>query len=489
MVPGARTLLFLLLCLGAPESFAATLTLERGGEGTGTVGTLPDGVFCGEGCAASSAGFPAGTSLVIVARPSPGSDFDGWEGDCAGTAAACEVTLGEDLRARARFRPSLDLPSCGSDTVFWSHSPLDIALLTAVVPLGNLNPQGGHVFPTRHIYLQSSAASVPVYAPGRAVITGMRAELRTDPVTGWSGWDYEIDLSPCREHRTILLHLQEIPKSILSLVGAPDWCDPAGEICLWSNRRAEVTPGLEIGKTGLVGSATLDLESYDMRAPATSTYANPERGLPEWRELICPLDAFTDVPATAPNERFLRGTLFGLLGSFDGARRRTAPPLCGSAAQDLPGKAQGNWYLDGWPRGFSEDAHLALVHDAVDPTIPVFSLRLALDGTSPGVPSLPPDQRLPAGQYAYTVYPFATPVNLDFPALDASEQRIYCFEKAMHAPQGPLLDETVLLLQMTSATELRLKKVKAWGCWALSAVEWDPNPFPAPLAGAVRFVR
>ena len=32
-------------------------------------------------------------------------------------------------------------------------SPLDIAAIRSISPLGNLNPRGGHVFPTDHIYL------------------------------------------------------------------------------------------------------------------------------------------------------------------------------------------------------------------------------------------------------------------------------------------------------------------------------------------------
>jgi hypothetical protein len=485
-------LVFLLLLAGAVlPAAASTLTLMRGGAGTGTVGTLTeDGVFCGQGCTSAMGFFPAGTPVVLVARPSPGSDFEGWDGACSGmsTGMACELTLSVDAWVRARFKLSADLPSCGTASVFWTRSPVDVGTLVAVVPLGNLNPLSGHVFPTRHGYFDSRAPAA-VSAPGNAVLTGGRASKAFNPATGWTGWDFEIDLSPCREARTILLHIQEDPPgSLHALLGAADWCDAAGQTCLWSNRRVGVTAGQPLGRTGLVERPELDFEAYDMRSPGL-TWADPGRGLPEWLHLTCPLDAFSDVASPDPNASFLRSTLSRLLGSFDGTRRRTAPPVCGTAAQDLPGKAQGNWYLAGWPPGFSEDAHLALVHDNVDPSLPAISLNISLDSVSPRVPPLPPDSRLPGGVYTYQVYPFAGRVNKDFAAVDPTERRVWCFEKLANAGGGPPLNQTVLLVQMPTAFDLYLKRVSAWGCEAIRGSAWSDGPYPATPAGAVHFVR
>ena len=59
------------------------------------------------------------------------------------------------------------------DTVFTSL-PTDLAQVSAIVPLGNLNP-AGHTLPTRHIYVYpkmttpgdpSTAVTVKVVSPG-----------------------------------------------------------------------------------------------------------------------------------------------------------------------------------------------------------------------------------------------------------------------------------------------------------------------------------
>lgn len=57
---------------GAPATNRLTLVLR----GAGTATTAPAGLHCG-----SSLGFPASTSIRLLASPSPGAVFTGWEGD------------------------------------------------------------------------------------------------------------------------------------------------------------------------------------------------------------------------------------------------------------------------------------------------------------------------------------------------------------------------------------------------------------------------
>ena len=57
--------------------------------------------------------------------------------------------------------------------------PLDTANFFNIMPLGNLNPLAGHIFPSDHIYFSlnhngSSIPQVPVYAVGTGIISGIQ---------------------------------------------------------------------------------------------------------------------------------------------------------------------------------------------------------------------------------------------------------------------------------------------------------------------------
>jgi hypothetical protein len=60
-------------------------------------------------------------------------------------------------------------------------SPLDLAAIRSITPLGNLNPRGGHVFPTDHIYLDyGRKAGLPVYAPAAGSVLAIREQRGSD---------------------------------------------------------------------------------------------------------------------------------------------------------------------------------------------------------------------------------------------------------------------------------------------------------------------
>ena len=80
--------------------------------------------------------------------------------------------------------------------------------------------------------------------------------------------------------------------------------------------------------------------------------------------------------------------------------------------QDIAGTAQGNWFA--FPgRLTQEDAHLALVHDNVDPRQPIFSVGTSIPG-------------LATATYPYTVRDVGL-VNRDFFQIRA-DTKVYCFE-------------------------------------------------------------
>jgi hypothetical protein len=80
-----------------------TLTVVRGGTGTGTVTSDPAGIDCGDACSAS---FVDGTSVTLTAAAGAGSSFVGWGGACAGTAVTCAVSMTDAREVTAAFAPS-----------------------------------------------------------------------------------------------------------------------------------------------------------------------------------------------------------------------------------------------------------------------------------------------------------------------------------------------------------------------------------------------
>mgnify|MGYP005845812145 CR=1 FL=1 len=78
-------------CIEAmPELFA--LTVQKDGDGSGTVVSQPEGISCGTDCQEDQADFEAGSSVILGAEPADGSVFDGWSGD-TGDANTQDSTL------------------------------------------------------------------------------------------------------------------------------------------------------------------------------------------------------------------------------------------------------------------------------------------------------------------------------------------------------------------------------------------------------------
>jgi hypothetical protein len=77
-----------------------TLTVAKGGTGTGTVTSDIGGISCGAVC---SAGYANGGSVVLTAVAAGGSTFAGWSGaGCSGTAT-CTVAMTQNQNVTANF--------------------------------------------------------------------------------------------------------------------------------------------------------------------------------------------------------------------------------------------------------------------------------------------------------------------------------------------------------------------------------------------------
>jgi hypothetical protein len=77
------------------------LAVTRAGDGTGSVTSDVGGVDCGTTCTVP---VRQPTVVTLTAAAAPGSIFTGWSGDCAGTQATCQLTMGANHAATATFR-------------------------------------------------------------------------------------------------------------------------------------------------------------------------------------------------------------------------------------------------------------------------------------------------------------------------------------------------------------------------------------------------
>jgi len=75
------------------------LTVQRAGNGAGTVTSSPAGINCGATCSSS---FPNGATVTLKAKASSSSRFAGWSGVCTGTGD-CVVHLTQATQVTAIF--------------------------------------------------------------------------------------------------------------------------------------------------------------------------------------------------------------------------------------------------------------------------------------------------------------------------------------------------------------------------------------------------
>ncbi len=77
------------------------LSVAVSGTGQGTVISNPSGINCGKTC---TAGFKAGTQVVLTETPAPNSTFTGWSGGgCSGNSPTCTLTLNGNTQVTATF--------------------------------------------------------------------------------------------------------------------------------------------------------------------------------------------------------------------------------------------------------------------------------------------------------------------------------------------------------------------------------------------------
>lgn len=76
------------------------LTVNKQGEGDGTIFSEPAGINCGKNCALS---FNKDATVILTAKPVNGSTFLGWGGACTGTQLTCTVAMNQAQTVAVTF--------------------------------------------------------------------------------------------------------------------------------------------------------------------------------------------------------------------------------------------------------------------------------------------------------------------------------------------------------------------------------------------------
>lgn len=361
------------------------------------------------------------------------------------------------------------VPACPTDpsTPLLGTLPLAPSEFLAWRPLG-FQSLPIHVLPAKHsAFSMTPPGQTPQPRSLRAPAAATVSEIYEASFSASGKRNYQVFMHPCRELRLYFGHLNSIaPRLQQAFDAAPPRCNSfdSGDGGLTTTcRREGLDLQLQEGEVFGSGpdSAGVDFGALDFRL-SPAPFVVPAHYDAYYRYYAAPLDYFKPEP---------RALLEAKSGSVFGTRLRTRVPLGGVYMQDLPGTAQGNWFVPGRHLANSTDQSpfLGLVHDYADPSRPL----LAIGNSVPG---------LPMGLYSYQ----PGPEPLRNPALSRIRPgAAYCIDSftSQSASDVPLARAPAgaLLLHLPDALSLQLQWVAGAGCAALSS--WLPD------ASAARFER
>ena len=184
------------LTAGAPVNLEVTLvrlftvTVQKEGNGSGTVTSSPAGIDCGGTC---SGQFQQGVTVSLNAAAAPGSAFAGWSGACSGTGP-CSVTNNATVTARfvvtvATNQLSVVKGGNGSGTVTSNPNGISCgAVCSSQFPTGSsvvleAAPDSGSTFTWSGAGCSGSGACVVVMIGDQTVTATFTATAPPPPMT------------------------------------------------------------------------------------------------------------------------------------------------------------------------------------------------------------------------------------------------------------------------------------------------------------------
>jgi len=373
--------------------------------------------------------------------------------------------------------PKPDLPSCANTKEIFTHPPVNLDLVERVTAQGEFGPNGGHVFPVKHVYFLDKDSpktygtdinrpKIEMYAPGDLWVTQIQKYYDKD-----RGDEYYIYFSPCQEISGAFFHMSDISPKLKQEFEKHKKTDKSQNRGITTFEiinsfiSVKVDAGEVIGTASIKSTQMFDLNLIDTRTPKLN-FINKDRfskhSQYDLLHEVCPYDYF--IPE-------IKSALYSKIsGYFSGTKKRTANPLCGEYMQDLAGTAQGIWFKKGTANGEEgneniierEILHIALAHDAYDPQMPVLSAG--------SLPDLEP-----------ILYFIQTKseglVNRDWKDITA-DGKVYCSELIFDDDNHSSADKSVIL-EMTSLTTLKIEVLNSSVCskdsWTFTnqAVEFE----------------
>jgi hypothetical protein len=99
------------ICEGAAQPL---LTVNKLGQGDGTVTSDPAGIDCGMDC---DGNFDLDSEVGLTAARGSNSTFEGWGGDCSGTTLGTTVTMSTDKTCTATFEACVSVKDVSGETI------------------------------------------------------------------------------------------------------------------------------------------------------------------------------------------------------------------------------------------------------------------------------------------------------------------------------------------------------------------------------------
>ena len=350
------------------------------------------------------------------------------------------------------------LPSCGSNTTFFSVLPISRNDTFSIVPLGEESPPD-HIFPAAHTYIYTINPQNPtdkhasVYSPGDLTLVqlGIRHYNRFGNVTNFT--DYTLNFQPCSEFFLDITHV--------TTLSYPPFVQAAQQIyqtCQFRNASENedfcsgevnipIKAGQLIGTAGDVaaGSVGIDIGASDLRLQTgQSGFIDPTKACLNQRcYTVCAFDYFT--PEIRMQLQFANP--FGTVV-------RTQQPTCGTVYYDVAGSLQGYWYnsTNAESTISPEAEFLYLGPDNVEPSTQIVSIGVGASTISPGKYLFQPMNSGLVNRNLSTVTPDGT---------------VYCYETKMQV--GDSYDVanspvSVILILLVDPNRARIEKISANSC-------------------------
>ena len=370
-----------------------------------------------------------------------------------GCAKSSETPTSPASAGPASANQSTQLAACPASvgTPLFDVIPVDPFDFLAFRPLGFLSPPI-HMFPAKHSSFSMTlpgqgTIAKPVRAPGKVWV---REIWEATFSTG--GRNYQLFVYPCSEVRVYFGHVASLSEKLMTeMLKSSGACNSFFDglstvtTCRHENMSLMLDSGEQMG-TG-PDSAGVDFGLIDSRLPPAA-FVRLDHYDHFYPYYASPLDYFTPE---------VKSVLASKTGHVFGTRMRTAAPIGGTYMQDVPGTAQGNWFLPGRYHSNSSDLSffLGLATDYVDPGQPIIAAGQSVSGLS-------------MGNYSFNVASQGL-TNRAFSEVRA-DGNTYCYDNFLQGQSTggmPLgRPNGVVLLSLPTDTLLKMELVPGGSCGA-----------------------